>query len=1195
MRQPLETGTALRFPDGSKYEILSLLGQGGSSLIYAAREETSLIPIALKELFPAEGFVRRRGEVVPEADTPAAAAEWASRKDALAREIPLSQRAFRNSFRILPLRGELHQTAELTLPDGTRYRKAKVCCVKMDSLQEKGMPLARYLEEYRALHGSLPLEQAVALLKTILEAYSPLHAAGYLHGDCQTGNLFLMDADPRAGKPGVAFLLDFGSARKVEADGQTADIVGGVYSTPGYRAPELLHHGPVFRLTPGCDVWPLGLLFLDFLTGILQKWGVQDRELLTDHLTLHPGDGQIKRGRAAALGLDEATLALTNRLLARALAEDTADRYPDAGAMLDDLLALEGCLTLDTARGVSREMLWEAACRYRRRSPSLFRTEHIPTLTDGLPVKKLTVYASLDGERSRPAVDLLRSLSRDEKLKDDDWDILFRLFGGAEGKKSDAVSSGGELLSDPTWKELEEQLNWGLDEVGTEPVKAQPVEPRRPDSRSVYLHAPGGSGKSFATAELMLELLKTGEQIPLYLDLIRVTPQALERAGGARALIPHLLADQYLDASRRAAEGIEALLSQVTGEYHFCLVLDNLHKVPAEVMDAAYAAICHAESAYANTWLVVVGRRAVPKKEPADGGRFLPLPHRMEIDLLPKDEMRTHAATVLKQRPLQLAEDDPLYRFEVRRKEGLPFWDADAILKQRDVVGRPLFFMRYLEILTRPTGGFDLPNGRAEILSLYFGRREYEANDRAVHEFLTWHMPWVAYRAMLTETAEYCREELDTWLQESCGRWGGREGLLDDFLQEAVDNLAILSPAGEDTFRFAHDCYQEYFAGVAIAQCVKRTLEEGDLRHMKKVDHRWAEKAEAMWLELCTQEMSGGQVRQINTKERMLDELYGLLERDPETGRNCAFHLPYNVLCVTASIGDEQKSSSYFQALRKESRPMGFPFGKGTTSENHRPKIEDKYLRWLKASAELGDPEMQYIYADILFHGMISDPKRDQEESMIWMERAAEQGYPLAQKHLIYQYFYGFAGKPHEDRAFYWLSRSAEQGDLESQYQLGRCYFEGDEVEQNRTLAVKWLLGPARSGENDYYVGKAQTIMAGLFLDALGHAGQLPPAMDELPAETLYGLGRAFDTGETVAEDHQTAMEYYARAAALGHPKAQHHLGLGCWNGTGGIREPLQAALWLARAVAQGHKEACAAFGACLEDENVRAVFENLA
>jgi serine/threonine protein kinase len=110
--------------------------------------------------------------------------------------------------------------------------------------------------------GALGPEEVKDLFEQICHALAAAHAAGIVHRDIKPENVFVARSQ-RAG--GAAFdvkVLDFGIA-KVTAEAGTKATRGAVGS-PLWMAPEQTQPGPV---TPAADVWALGLLAYELLTG----------------------------------------------------------------------------------------------------------------------------------------------------------------------------------------------------------------------------------------------------------------------------------------------------------------------------------------------------------------------------------------------------------------------------------------------------------------------------------------------------------------------------------------------------------------------------------------------------------------------------------------------------------------------------------------------------------------------------------------------------------------------------------------------------------------------------------------------------------------------------------------------------------------------------------------------------------------
>lgn len=111
----------------------------------------------------------------------------------------------------------------------------------------------------RMFAGPLPAEQVAALAQDLAEALSAVHAAGIVHRDVKPSNVLL--APRKAGRT-TAKLADFGIACEIDAPAMTSP--GVVMGTLAYMAPEQVRGQ---RVTPAGDVFSLGLVLLEALTG----------------------------------------------------------------------------------------------------------------------------------------------------------------------------------------------------------------------------------------------------------------------------------------------------------------------------------------------------------------------------------------------------------------------------------------------------------------------------------------------------------------------------------------------------------------------------------------------------------------------------------------------------------------------------------------------------------------------------------------------------------------------------------------------------------------------------------------------------------------------------------------------------------------------------------------------------------------
>jgi hypothetical protein len=153
-------------------------------------------------------------------------------------------------------------------------------------------------------------DRALDLLAQAAEALGHAHAAGVVHRDVKPENL-LVDAEGRLK------VADFGvaSAADLERLTQTGAIVG----TPHYMSPEQLF--PDQPLSPATDVWALGVILYEVLTGERPFKTDQVFELMTQ---VRSGAPPVRRANPEA---HRALAALCDRAL-----HSTPQRRPAGGA-----------------------------------------------------------------------------------------------------------------------------------------------------------------------------------------------------------------------------------------------------------------------------------------------------------------------------------------------------------------------------------------------------------------------------------------------------------------------------------------------------------------------------------------------------------------------------------------------------------------------------------------------------------------------------------------------------------------------------------------------------------------------------------------------------------------------------------------------------------------------------------------------
>jgi len=166
------------------------------------------------------------------------------------------------------------------------------------------------LEEVIAAHpNGLPTDEAISWLRGIAAGVGYLHDCGIVHRDLKPGNIFC-DA-------GLVKLGDYGLSKFISVSrrsGHTESI-----GTVHYMAPEIASG----RYGREIDVYGLGVIFYEMLTGRVPFEGESVAEVLMKHLTAAPD----------LTGIAEPF----RTILTRALAKDPAQRFASVAEMVASL------------------------------------------------------------------------------------------------------------------------------------------------------------------------------------------------------------------------------------------------------------------------------------------------------------------------------------------------------------------------------------------------------------------------------------------------------------------------------------------------------------------------------------------------------------------------------------------------------------------------------------------------------------------------------------------------------------------------------------------------------------------------------------------------------------------------------------------------------------------------------------------
>jgi TOMM system kinase/cyclase fusion protein len=263
----------------NRYEILSLLGQGGFGVVYQARQLTTGQVVAIK--------------LMREVEHPSPAR--------------LEKRAAR-FLREMQLCAQLQHPHIVQLIDAGRDQHGGLYTVFAFVPGEN-------LRDLLAREGALPPSEARRLMLQVLDALSCAHSAGVVHRDLKPSNIMILSTGARRN----AVVLDFGlGALTLPPDPDlprltdTNDMLG----TPGYAAPEQLRG---VEASPSADLFAWGIIYAECLRGSPIYQGASTPEVLYAQLSPAP----------VPLGFENDTSPLAS-LLRQATHKDESLRLRDA-------------------------------------------------------------------------------------------------------------------------------------------------------------------------------------------------------------------------------------------------------------------------------------------------------------------------------------------------------------------------------------------------------------------------------------------------------------------------------------------------------------------------------------------------------------------------------------------------------------------------------------------------------------------------------------------------------------------------------------------------------------------------------------------------------------------------------------------------------------------------------------------------
>jgi serine/threonine-protein kinase len=273
---------------GDKFEIVGVLGEGGTGIVYDARRIAEGDSVALKVIHQhLAGDPQIRGRFTREA--------------AILRRL--------EGDRVCPVLefGEI--------PDP---RRESAGLLYMVLARVDGPALDAVLKRERLL----PIDRALRIMLDVCDALREAHAQGVIHRDLKPGNVLLRGDETSA----RAVVVDFGMAKIMTGGGTGTTALtqhNMVFGTPEYMAPEQARGD---ELDARCDVYAAGIILYELLVGTAPFSGLTPLNVLTAQMTETAVPPRVRAPERGVSGALEA-------VVLHAIAKDPAERYPTAGAL----------------------------------------------------------------------------------------------------------------------------------------------------------------------------------------------------------------------------------------------------------------------------------------------------------------------------------------------------------------------------------------------------------------------------------------------------------------------------------------------------------------------------------------------------------------------------------------------------------------------------------------------------------------------------------------------------------------------------------------------------------------------------------------------------------------------------------------------------------------------------------------------
>ena len=264
-----------------KYDLVRVLGSGATSTVYLGHDPFAQREVAVKIAFPEILKHPERGK--------------------------LYSHLFMNEASLV---GKLAHPHIVQIFDAVVAED--LCYIVMEYVQ--GGTLEDYCDEKKLL----PIERVVEIIFKCTRALDFAQRIGVTHRDIKPANILFVGNDPNSGDIKIS---DFGAAL-VDAPDRTQ--VSGIGS-PAYMSPQQVRELPLDHQT---DIYSLGVVMYQLLTGQLPFQASTNYNIVYQIINTEPMPPSAIRSEVPEV---------LDAIVSRAMAKDTADRYPTWEEFAHDL------------------------------------------------------------------------------------------------------------------------------------------------------------------------------------------------------------------------------------------------------------------------------------------------------------------------------------------------------------------------------------------------------------------------------------------------------------------------------------------------------------------------------------------------------------------------------------------------------------------------------------------------------------------------------------------------------------------------------------------------------------------------------------------------------------------------------------------------------------------------------------------